>query len=112
MLQAHITYAHYNQQLSRKIIKQDKKVKFNKKFPDLFKKHSEDVFGYNLYIEYNLPKTASKKKIRNSKDKLWKRYAEESREYLRENLFQNPCIIKSEKCKYLDTSDFITRDLY
>jgi hypothetical protein len=39
---------------------------------------------------------------------LFKKYGEESKQYLRTHLFQNPCIIKSEECKYLYTSDFVT----
>ena len=91
MLRAYLTCVKQSNNLSRQIDKKDKMVKFNKKYSDLFKKNKnyEKVFSYNLYLEKNLDKASSKS-------------------YLRENLFQNPCIIKSEKCKYLDTENLVT----
>ena len=59
-------------------------------------------------MEENLGKASSKNKIKQSESKLFKKYEETSKNYLRENLFQNPCIIKSEKCKYLDTENLVT----
>lgn len=38
-----------------------------------FQKNYE-VFGYNLYLEENLSKTASNKEVRKAKDNLWKKY--------------------------------------
>ena len=92
----------------RQIIKKDKSVKFDKNYSGLFKKNYEDVFGYNLYLEENLSKDSSKNKIKQGKQKLFKKYGKESKQYLRKNLFENPSIIKSEKCKYLDTDNFVT----
>lgn len=59
-------------------------------------------------MEENLDKASSKNKIKQGESKLFKKYGETSKNYLRENLFQNPCIIKSEKCKYLDTENLVT----
>jgi hypothetical protein len=56
MLQAHLTCMKQVQNLPRQIIKKDKSVKFDKNYSGLFKKHYEDVFGYNLYLEENLSK--------------------------------------------------------
>lgn len=84
MLQAYLTCV-------KQINKKDKMVKFDKKYSDLFKKNKnqEKVFSYNLYLEKNLDKVSSKS-------------------YLRENLFQNPCIIKVKKFKYLETESLVT----
>ena len=108
MLQAHLTCIKQVENLPRQIIKKDKSVKFDKNYSGLFKKNYEDVFGYNLYLEENLSKDSSKNKIKQGKQKLFKKYGKESKQYLRKNLFENPCIIKSEKCKYLDTDNFVT----
>lgn len=59
-------------------------------------------------MEENISITASNNKIKQGKQKLFKKYGEESKQYLRPHLFENPCIIKYEECKYLDTSDFVT----
>jgi hypothetical protein len=93
--------------LPREILKIDRKVKFDKNYSGLFKKNYE-VFGYDLYLEENLSKDSSKNKIKQGKQKLFKKYGETSKQYLRKNLFENPCVIKSEKCKYLDTDNFVT----
>jgi hypothetical protein len=110
MLQAHLTCMKQVQNLARQIIKKDKSVKFNKNYSGFFKKNEnyEKVFGYNLYLEENLSKDSSKNKIKQGKQKLFKKYGKESEQYLRNNLFENPCIIKSEKCKYLDTENLVT----
>ena len=110
MLQAHLTCMKQVNNLPRQIDKKDKTVKFDKKYSGLFKKNQnyEKVFGYNIYLENNLGKNSSKNKIKQAEQKLFKKYGETSKKYLRENLFQNPCIIKSEKCKYLDTENLVT----
>ena len=110
MLQAHLTCAKQVDELPRQIDKKDKTVKFDKKYNGLFKKNKnyEKVFGYNIYLENDLDKDSSKNKIKQGEQKLFKKYGKTSQKYLRENLFQNPCIIKSEKCKYLDTDDLVT----
>jgi hypothetical protein len=110
MLKAHLTCIKQVQNLPREIDKKDKKVKFDKKYSGLFKKNQnyEKVFGYNLYLEENLGKDSSKNKIKQGEQKLFKKYEETSKKYLRENLFENPCIIKSEKCTYLDTDNLVT----
>ena len=107
MLQAHLKCIKQVAKLPRKILKIDRKVKFDKNYSGLFKENYE-VFGYNLYLEENLSKDSSKNKIKQGKQKLFKKYGKESKQYLRKNLFENPCIIKSEKCKYLDTDNFVT----
>jgi len=110
MLKAHLTCIKQVQNLPREIDKKDKKVQFDKKYSGLFKKNQnyEKVFGYNLYLEENLGKDSSKNKIKQGEQKLFKEYEETSKKYLRENLFENPCIIKSEKCTYLDTDNLVT----
>ena len=110
MLQAHLTCMKQINNLPRQIDKKDKTVKFDKKYSGLFRKNKnyEKVFGYNLYLEENLGKDSSKNKIKKGEKKLFKKYGETSKKYLRENLFQNPCIIKSEKCTYLDTNNLVT----
>jgi hypothetical protein len=107
MLQSHLTCIKQVEKLPRQILKKDKTVKFDKNYSGLFKKNYE-VFGSNLYLEENLSKTISNNKIKQAKQKLFKKYGEESKQYLRANLFENPCIIKSEECKYLDTSNCVT----
>jgi len=107
MLKAQLTCMKQLAKLPREIIKKDKIVKFDKRYSGLFKENYE-VFGYNLYLEENLSKDSSKNKIKQGKQKLFKKYGETSKEYLRKNLFENPCIIKSEKCKYLYTDNFVT----
>jgi len=108
ILKAHLTCIKQVQNLPRQIIKKDKSVKFDKNYSGLFKKNYENVFGYNLYLEENLSKDSSKNKIKQGNQKLFKKYGQESKQYLRKNLFENPCVIKSEKCKYLDTENFVT----
>jgi hypothetical protein len=108
MLQAHLTCIKQVGNLPRQIIKRDKSVKFDKNYNGLFKKNYEDVFGYNLYLEENISKDSSNNKIKQGKLELFKKYGKTSKEYLRKNLFENPCIIKSEKCKYLDSDNFVT----
>ena len=93
--------------MPREIIKKDKKIKFDRDYSGLFKENYE-AFGYNLYLEENLSKDSSKNKMKQGKQKLFKKYGEISKEYLRKNLFENPCVIKSEKCKYLDTDNYVT----
>jgi len=94
MLQAHLTCIKQVQNLPREITKKDRNVKFDKKFSGLFKKDEnyEKVFGYNLYLEENLGKDSSKNKIKQGEQKLFKKYGETSKKYLRENLFENPCL--------------------
>ena len=110
MLQAHLTCVKQINNLPRQIEKKDKTVKFDNKYSGLFRKNKnyEKVFAYNLYLEENLGKASSKNKIKQGESKLFKKYGETSKNYLRENLFQNPCIIKSENCKYLDTENLVT----
>ena len=107
MLRAHLTCIKNIEKLPREITKKDRKVKFDKNYSGLFKEKYE-TFGYNLYLEENLSKDSSKNKIKQGKQKLFKKYGEASKNELREKLFQNPCIIKSEKCKYLETEEFVT----
>ena len=108
MLQAHMTCLKELSNFSREIRKQDKTVQFDKNYIALFKKNCEDVFGYNLFLEENLPKNASNNQIKKAKKRLYKKCAEESKLYLRTQLFENPCILKCEKCKYLDTDYLVT----
>lgn len=110
MLRAHLTCMKQVNNLPRQIDKKDRNVKFDKRYIGIFKKNEnyEEVFGYNLYLEENLDKDSPKNKIKQGTQKLFKKYEETSKKYLRENLFENPCIIKSEKCRYLDTEDLVT----
>jgi hypothetical protein len=110
MLKAHLVCMKEINNLPREISRKDKKIKFDKKYGSLFKKDKnyEKVFQYNLFIEENFSKDSPKKKLKKGEEKLFKKYGENSKKYLRENLFENPCIIKSEKCQYLDTDDFVT----
>ena len=96
--------------LPREINKKDKTVKFNNNYSSLFEKDEnyEKIFGYNLYVEENLAKNSPQNKINEGKKKLFKKYGKDSKTYLRENLFQNPCIIKSEGCKYSDIDNSVT----
>ena len=80
IFQAHLTCMKQVQNLPRLIIKKDKSVKFDKNFSGLFKKNYEDVFGYNLYLEENLFKDSSKNKIKQGKQKLFKKYGKESKQ--------------------------------
>lgn len=93
MLQAHLTCAKRFNKLPREILDEDKNIKFDKRYSGLFK-HNFQVFDYDLYLEENLAKDASKAKIKQAKAKLFKKYGKESKQHLRKNLFENPCIIK------------------
>jgi len=108
MLEAHFTCLKEFYKVPRQILKEDKSVKFDKNYSGLFIKNYEDFFGYNIYLEQNLSKQSSKNKIKQGLQKLFKKYDKKSKQYLRENLFENPCTIKSEKCKYLDTENLVT----
>ena len=70
MLKAYLT-------CMKEVGKLPRKTKFDKKFGGLFKEKYE-AFGYNLYLEENLSKDSSK-----GKQKLFKKYGEISKEYLR-----------------------------
>ena len=107
MLKAHLTCAEQMSNLPREIVKNDKTVKFDKMYNGLFKKNL-DVFEYNIYLDQNIPKDASTNQMKKAKQKMFKKYEKESKQYLRTRLFENPCIIKSEKCKYCNTEDFVT----
>ena len=107
MLQAHGTCLQKNAELPRSIVKKDKKIKFGKNYKNLFKKNYE-IFGYNLYLEENLSKNASKNQINKAKNKLFKKYKKISKNYLREKLFENPCVIKLENCRYMNNYNFVT----
>ena len=110
MLQAHLTCSEQVYNLPREINKKDKTIKFPKEYNALFKKDEnyEKIFGYNLFVEEGVDKNSSNNKIKQGKQKLFKKYGEISKEYLQKNLFQNPCIIKSEECKYSDTENLVT----
>lgn len=86
MLKAYLTCVKELYQFPRKIIKKEKNVKFDKKYCGLFEKIYE-VFGYNLYLEQNISKAASAKKIKQAKQNLFKNYGEKSKEYLKGLLF-------------------------
>lgn len=89
MLQAHLTCVKQINNLPRQIYKKDRIVKFDKKYSGLFRRNQnyEKVFAYNLYLEENLGKASSKNKIKQGELKLFKKYGETSKKYLRENLF-------------------------
>lgn len=107
MVEAHSTCMQKIAELPRRIVKKDKNIKFGKNYKNLFKENYQ-IFGYNLYLEENLSKTASQNQINKAKNKLFKKYKKISKKYLRENLFKNPYIIKLENCHYLDNSNFVT----
>ena len=107
MLKAHLTCIKQIGNLPREILKIDKNIKFDNYYSALFKKNYK-FFGYNLYLEENISKTASNNKIKKAEKSLFKKYGTELKQYLRISLFENPCIIKSEKCKYLNTNYFVT----
>ena len=110
MSKAHLTCVERVDNLPRHISKKDRNVKFDKKYNGLFKKDKnyKKVFSYNLYLNQNLSKESSRNKIKQGESKMYKKYGKKSMDYLRKNLFQNPDIIKSEKCKYLDTENLVT----
>ena len=84
-------------------------VKFNNEYSSLFKKNKnyKKIFAYNLYSEKSIAKDSSKNKIKQVESKLFKKWRETLKKYLRENLFQNPCIIKLEEYKDLNTENLI-----
>ena len=104
ILEAYCKCGEENSKLPRQINSDDKGVKFNnkkRKYKDLFKKNYEVFdFDVNLYLDNNLPKSASAEAIDKAKDKLFKEYGEKSKEFLRVKLFRNPCIIKLLDCKF------------
>jgi len=104
MVKAHATCSEDVNALPRSITNKDNDVKFDKKYSALFRKNKnyETVFGYNICLEQNLSKNSSKTKIKRDKQKLFKKYVEASKKFLRERLFQNPLIIKLENYKNLD----------
>jgi hypothetical protein len=96
--------------LPRKITQDDKEIKFSENFVNLFKKNENfrTVFSYNIYLEKNIAKDASRKEIKQATQNLFKKYGKEAKKYLRENLFENPCIIKCENCKYYNFNYIVT----
>lgn len=77
MLNAHFNCAEEFEKLPREIVKNDRTIKFDKKYSGIFKNNYQ-VFGYNLYIEENLSKDASNNKIKKAKQNLFEKYGEVS----------------------------------
>lgn len=90
--------------LPRVISKQDREVKFNHKdqrYEDLLKKNYKNFnFNANFYIDNNLPRNASDKRLDKAKEKSFKDYGEQSKDYLRVELFLNLSIIKLWDCTF------------
>ena len=59
-------------------------------------------------MKENISKNSSTDEINKGEEKLFKKYRKESIQYFQDHLFENPCVVKSEECKYLDTDDFVT----
>jgi hypothetical protein len=79
MLRAHLTCIKQVENLPRQITKKDKSVPFDKNYSGLFKKSYETVFGYNLCLEENLSKDSLINKIKQEKQKLFKKYEKKSK---------------------------------
>lgn len=81
MLKAHIECMKEVQDLPRKITKEDRKIKFTVNFANLFKKNENyrAVFNYNIYLEENLSKTASKEEKKKAQNSLWKKKTKKGR---------------------------------
>lgn len=94
--------------LPRQVDKKDKTIKFDQRYIGLFNKNKnyEKVFTYNLYLEKNIGDTWLRNKIKQSESKLFKKYGETSKNYLRENLFQNSCIVKLKKVQIFGFKKF------
>jgi len=97
MLAAHLTCLKEVYKLPREILKEDRTVKFDSRYKDLFNQQYEKVFGYNIYIEENLPKDVKKNRLKRALKRFFK-----GKENLRRNLFENPCIVKATQCRYRD----------
>ena len=65
-----------------------------------------------MYLEGNITKNSSQDKINQGKEKLFQKYKQASENYLRENLFENACIIKSENCKSSDIDNSVKVNLF
>ena len=102
MLEAHITCGNEISKLPRVIEKQDKKIKFGSDFFEMFRKTYQKVFGYNLLIEENVPKDANSNRIKRAEKRLFKTFGSKVESDLRFQLFENPCVIKSNGCRYRD----------
>jgi len=81
MLKGHLICLKKFDKLPCEVVKNDKIVKFDKKYSGLFEKNYK-IFGYNLYIEENLDKDVSNNKIKQAKQKRFKKCGEESKQYL------------------------------
>lgn len=108
MLQAHLTCNEENDNLPRKIVEKDRRVQFTKIYKRLFKENYAEVFNLNLYLEGNLAKNASAQEVKDAEQKLFEDYEKSSKEYLKKELFLNPCCVKLEKCTYLNFKDPVT----
>ena len=108
MLQAHVSCLRDFYQLPREIVKEDRTVKFDSRYQDLFNQQYEKVFGYNIYIEENLPKDVNKKRLKRALKRFFKKYGEQGKENLRRDLFENPCVIKATQCRYRDHFGLVT----
>ena len=59
-------------------------------------------------MEENLAKNSPLKQLNEGKKRLFKKYEKDSKAYLQENLFRNPCIIKLQDCKYSTIDSLVT----
>jgi hypothetical protein len=108
MLEAHITCKDEILKLPRFIDKNDKNVKFDGEFFNLFQKQYKTVFGYNLLREEDVSMTDNKNKIKRAEKRLYKRYRENAKEMLRNRLFENPFVIKTKECRYRSRVGYVT----
>lgn len=107
MLEAHVACGKEISKLPREITQKDRKVKFGSDFFDMFRKKYEEVFGYNILIEENVPKDANKNRVKRAEKRLFKTYGSKVELELRTRLFENPAVIKASECRYRDISGFV-----
>jgi hypothetical protein len=107
ILEAHITCGNEISKLPRVTEEQDKRIKFDSVFFEMFRKQYEKVFGYNLVIEENVPKDANRNRIKRAEKRLFKTYGSKAESDLRVRLFENLCVIKVIGCRYRDRSGYV-----
>jgi len=93
--------------LPKIIKKEDKIVKFDSGFFNMFRKQYRKVFDYNFVIEENISKDANGNQIKHAKKRLFKIYGFKAESDLTVQLFENPCIV----LKSVDSVIGIDRDM-
>ena len=108
ILEAHIVCIDDISKLPRATEGQDREVIFDSDFYYMLNKQYQKVFGYDITVEENIPKTANKNRIKCAIRQLYNKYDTTSQSNLRTWLFENPSTIKARNCRYREKLGFVT----